>query len=59
MKNKRFWDWARDSDERVLYFDGEISEVFCARCAKAMLERIRSGEFAALDAGGQRRAVNS
>ena len=26
MKNKRFWDWARDSDERVLYFDGEISE---------------------------------
>jgi len=26
VKNKRFWDWARDSDERVLYFDGEISE---------------------------------
>ena len=26
MKNKKFWDWARDSDERVLYFDGEISE---------------------------------
>ena len=26
MKNKRFWDWARNSDERVLYFDGEISE---------------------------------
>ena len=26
MKNKRFWDRARDSDERVLYFDGEISK---------------------------------
>lgn len=26
MKNKKFWDWARDSDERVLYFDGEISD---------------------------------
>ena len=26
MNNKKFWDWARDSDERVLYFDGEISE---------------------------------
>ena len=28
MKNKKFWDWTRDSDttERVLYFDGEISD---------------------------------
>lgn len=26
MKNKKFWDWARDSDERVLYFNGEISD---------------------------------
>jgi ATP-dependent Clp protease protease subunit len=28
VKNKKFWDWARDSDttERVLYFDGEISD---------------------------------
>lgn len=28
-KNKKFWDWARDADEsgeRVLYFDGEISD---------------------------------
>lgn len=25
-KNKKFWNWARDADdERVLYFDGEIS----------------------------------
>lgn len=28
MKNKKFWNWARDADEgdRVLYFDGEISD---------------------------------
>ncbi len=26
MKNKKFWDWAHDSDERVLYFNGEISD---------------------------------
>lgn len=28
-KNKKFWNWARDADEsgeRVLYFDGEISD---------------------------------
>ncbi len=28
-KNKKFWNWARDTDEsgeRVLYFDGEISD---------------------------------
>ena len=27
-KAKKFWDWARDetTGERVLYFDGEISE---------------------------------
>ena len=32
-KNKKFWNWARDADEsgeRVLYFDGEISdETWC------------------------------
>lgn len=26
MKNKKFWNWVRDSDERILYFDGEISD---------------------------------
>ncbi len=28
MKNKKFWNWARDADkgDRVLYFDGEISD---------------------------------
>lgn len=40
--------------------DGEISEVFCARCARDMLSRIQSGEFAALSAYEDRRkAVNS
>lgn len=39
--------------------DGEISEVYCARCAREMLERIQSGEFVAVAAGEKRRAVNS
>lgn len=39
---------------------GEISEVFCARCAKEMLARIQSGEFAATrHADEMRKVANS
>ena len=40
--------------------DGEIAEVYCSRCAREMLARIQSGEFARdRDAAGERRAANS
>ena|GEM_PF-2015022 len=40
---------------------GEIAEVFCAKCAKEMLDRIRSGEFMDRhnEFGERRKAVNS
>ena len=40
--------------------DGEIAEVYCSRCAREMLARIQSGEFAhAAGYAGERRAANS
>lgn len=39
--------------------DGEISEVYCARCAREMLDRIQAGEFMVEAVGEKRRAVNS
>ncbi|MCC8189983.1 MAG: hypothetical protein LIP77_04995 [Planctomycetes bacterium] len=39
---------------------GETAEVFCSRCARDMLARIRSGEFAAdRAAAGERKVANS
>ena len=38
--------------------DGDIAEVFCSRCAKDMLARIQSGEFAR-EAMAERKAANS
>lgn len=39
--------------------DGEISEVYCAKCAREMLDRIQAGEFVTGMDGEKRRAVNS
>lgn len=40
--------------------EGEIAEVFCARCAKEMLKRIQAGEFATGTAAyDARKAANS
>ncbi len=39
--------------------EGEIAEVFCPRCAKERLARVRAGEFAAGFGGAAgRRAAN-
>lgn len=40
--------------------DGEIAEVFCSRCAKERLARVRAGEFAfGFGAQPSRKAANS
>ena len=40
--------------------DGRVAEVYCPRCAREMLARIRAGEFATEDGTAPRRdAVNS
>ena len=40
--------------------NGVICEVFCARCAREMLARIQSGEFASPEGGAEaRKAANS
>ena len=38
--------------------NGEIADVFCARCAKEMLQRIQAGEFAALKHAEPGKVVN-
>lgn len=35
--------------------DGEIAEVYCSKCAREMLARIQSGEFARESAYAERR----
>ena len=40
--------------------DGERAEVFCSRCAREMLSRIQSGEFAGMTGTyADRKAANS
>lgn len=40
--------------------DGDISEVFCSRCAREMLARIQSGEFVReYEAAEKRKVANS
>lgn len=39
--------------------EGGVSEVYCPRCAREMLARIQSGEFAMLGVEETKRAVNS